>query len=120
DGVSGATVMLSALLAAAIWINLATWAGTPVSATHAVVGGIAGAGLVTFGAQAVNWSGVAVVALGWMVSPVLAGLGAAGLLALLRWRVQRAPDRIGAARRWLPAMIAAMAGVGIVYLCNVL
>lgn len=120
DGAPGATLMLAALLAAAIWVNLATWAGAPVSTTHAVVGGIAGAGLATFGVQAVNWPGIAMIAGGWMVSPFAAGLAAAALLALLRWRVDRAPDPVAAARRWLPGMIAAMAGLGVLYLCGAL
>ena len=37
--------MMAALLAAALWINLAMWIGAPVSTTHAVVGGVRGAGI---------------------------------------------------------------------------
>ena len=46
-------VMLAAMLAAALWIWLATWAGAPVSTTHSIVGGIAGAGVAVYGLSAV-------------------------------------------------------------------
>lgn len=107
DG-QAAPAMLAALLAAAIWMNLATWAGAPVSTTHSIVGGIAGAGVAVYGLSAVNWGGVAVIALGWIASPVAAALVAAGLLALVRERIGMAADRAAAARRWLPAMVAAL------------
>ncbi|WP_299358111.1 anion permease [uncultured Paracoccus sp.] len=114
-GHAAAPVMLAALLAAALWISLATWAGAPVSTTHSVVGGIAGAGLATFGAQAVNWSGIALIAGGWVVSPAVAGLVAALLLAVLRQRVDLAPDRHRAARRWLPGLVGLMAALIVLY-----
>ncbi|HRO14425.1 MAG TPA: inorganic phosphate transporter [Paracoccus sp. (in: a-proteobacteria)] len=108
-------VMLAAMLAATVWIMLATWAGAPVSTTHAIVGGIAGAGLAVFGPAAVNWPGVATIALGWVGTPVAAGLLAASVLALIRARVHRAPDRIAAALRWLPRMLATMAVLMVLY-----
>lgn len=45
QGAATAWMMLAALLAAGIWISLATWVNAPVSTTHSVVGAIAGAGL---------------------------------------------------------------------------
>ena len=39
-------LMLSALLSAALWINLATYLNAPVSTTHSIVGGVMGAVLV--------------------------------------------------------------------------
>ena len=38
-------IMMSALLASALWVHLATFLGAPVSTTHAIVGGVLGAGL---------------------------------------------------------------------------
>ncbi|MDO6353273.1 inorganic phosphate transporter [Synechococcus sp. YX-04-1] len=34
--------MVAALVSSALWVNLATWIGAPVSTTHAVVGGVMG------------------------------------------------------------------------------
>ncbi len=103
-----AQLMLSALLAAAIWISLSTWIGTPVSTTHSIVGGIVGAGLAAFGAGTLSWPTIALIASSWLISPLIAGGLAALLLAFLRHRVESAPDRLGAALRWLPVLIALM------------
>lgn len=115
-GEAPAQMMTAALLAAAIWISAATRAGIPVSTTHAIVGGIAGAGLVAFGAGAVSWGAIATMAGGWMVAPVISGLTAAAILAFIRARVGQAPDRAQAARRWLPGMIALMAALFLIWL----
>lgn len=110
-GTEPAVVMLAAMLGAAIWIALATWAGAPVSATHAIVGGIAGAGFVVFGAGAPDRGSLARIAVGWVVSPVLAGLMGALFLAGLRRLIHSSPNRIGAAWRWLPWMVGGMAAI---------
>lgn len=111
QGEPTARMMLAALLAAGIWISLATWAGAPVSTTHSVVGAIAGAGLATFGVEAVNWPAMIRIALGWMISPVISGLIAAGLLAVLRNRVMHRADRARAAHAWLPILVALTLGL---------
>ena len=110
DG-AAATVMLAATLAAGFWIWLATWAGAPVSTTHAIVGGIAGAGVARLGLDAPHWAGVARIALGWVASPLIAAVIGAALLAFLRARIHHAPDRIAAAMRWLPRVVGAGAAV---------
>ncbi|RCW79434.1 inorganic phosphate transporter [Paracoccus lutimaris] len=111
QGEATARMMLAALLAAGIWISLATWATAPVSTTHSVVGAIAGAGLATFGASAVNWPAMGMIATGWVASPLVAGLLAAGLLAALRNRVMNRPDRVEAGRIWLPVLVALTMGM---------
>ena len=90
-------MMLAALLAAGIWISLATWANAPVSTTHSVVGAIAGAGLATFGMTAVNWPAMAMIATGWMASPpIVAGAAGRGDAGGAAQRVMNRADRIGA------------------------
>ncbi|MDP7425475.1 MAG: inorganic phosphate transporter, partial [Rhodospirillales bacterium] len=64
-------MMMAALLAAAVWVNLATYVGAPVSTTHAVVGGVLGAGVAAAGVAAVNWQVMAKIAASWVISPVL-------------------------------------------------
>lgn len=110
-GTTTAQMMVAALLAAGTWISLATWANAPVSATHSIVGAMSGAGLATFGVQAVNWSSMGVIAMGWVLSPIIAGLIAAGLLALLHNRVLERRDRVAAGLFWLPIMVAL--GIGL-------
>ena len=108
--------MMSALIAAAVWVNLATLVGAPVSTTHSVVGGVMGAGIAAAGFAAVNWPKMSQIAASWVISPVLGGLIAALFLWFIKTRVSDQQDKIGAARRWVPVLIAIMAGAFSTYL----
>ncbi|MBW0157003.1 inorganic phosphate transporter [Sedimentimonas flavescens] len=108
--------MMAALLAAALWLNLATAVGAPVSTTHSIVGGVVGAGIVAAGFGAVNWSVMGTIALSWVVSPVLGGIIAAIFLAFIKANIMYADDKIAAARRWVPVLIGIMAGAFAAYL----
>ncbi|HEY0275054.1 MAG TPA: anion permease [Paenirhodobacter sp.] len=108
--------MMAALLASAVWLNLATWLGAPVSTTHSVVGGIVGSGIVAAGFGAVNWGAMGMIALSWVISPVLGGVFAAMILAFIKARIMYAEDKIAAARRWVPVLIGIMAGAFTSYL----
>lgn len=108
--------MLSALLAAALWLNVATWVGAPVSTTHSIVGGVIGAGIVAAGMGAVNWSGVGRIAASWVISPVMGGLIAALFLSFIKSRILYQTDKLAAARLWVPVLIGVMAGAFATYL----
>lgn len=108
--------MMAALLASALWVNLATWIGAPVSTTHAVVGGVVGAGIVAAGFGAVNWSQMAAIAASWVISPVLGAIIAAGFLWLIKARIVYRADKIAAARVWVPILVGLMAGTFATYL----
>ncbi|MGB6084967.1 inorganic phosphate transporter, partial [Parvibaculum sp.] len=109
-------LMMSALLAAAVWTHLATFLNAPVSTTHAIVGAVVGAGIAAAGVAAVNWPMIGAIAASWVVSPLMGGVIAAALLAFVKWRVLFREDRIGAARHWVPVMIGLMVGVFGMYL----
>ena len=111
-------VMIAALLAAAMWIHLATILGAPVSTTHAIVGGVVGAGAAAFGLSAVSWPVIGAIAASWVISPVFGGVVAAALLAFVEWSILSRDDRIAAARRWVPVLVALMAGVFAIYLVH--
>jgi inorganic phosphate transporter, PiT family len=111
-------VMIAALLAAAMWIHLATILGAPVSTTHAIVGGVIGAGAAAFGLSVVSWPVIGTIAASWVISPVFGGLVAAALLGFVEWAVLYRDDRIAAARRWVPVLVALMAGVFAIYLAT--
>lgn len=66
--------MMSALLAAGIWLLVATHFGWPVSTTHSIVGAIVGFAAVGISVDAVNWGKVSKIVASWVVSPVTAGL----------------------------------------------
>ncbi len=108
--------MMAALISAALWINLATWIGAPVSTTHSVVGGVMGSGIAAAGLSAVNWTTMSAIAASWVISPVLGGVIAALFLALIKSRVIYRDDKIAAARFWVPILIGIMVGAFSTYL----
>ncbi|WP_010141111.1 inorganic phosphate transporter [Oceanicola sp. S124] len=111
-----APAMIAALLGAALWVNVATWIGAPVSTTQAVIGGMIGAAAAAGGLAALSWQTLGLVALGWVLSPLLGALVAGALLAVITWRILDREDKIGAAQRWLPRLIGLMAGAFSAYL----
>lgn len=108
--------MMAALLSSALWVNLATWIGAPVSTTHSIVGGVMGAGIAAAGFGAVNWPTMATIAASWVISPVLGGLIAAAFLWFIKARIIYRDDKIAAARVWVPVLIGIMAGAFAAYL----
>lgn len=108
--------MMGALIASALWLNLATWFGAPVSTTHSIVGGVMGAGIAAAGFGAVDWGKMSQIAASWVISPVLGGIIAAMFLAFIKATINDVEDKIGAARRWVPLLIGIMAGAFAAYL----
>ncbi len=118
DAASFVRLMLAALLSSAIWVHLATWLGAPVSTTHSIVGGVLGSGAAAAGFAAVDWNVMAAIAASWIVSPVLGGIVAAVVLAFIKAAIIYQDDKLAAARRWVPLLIALMAGSFAAYLAT--
>ena len=75
-------IIIGALVGAIVW-DIITWlVGLPTSSSHALVGGILGAGIAGAGTHAIIFGGLEKVAIGIIISPAV-GLGAAFLLATL-------------------------------------
>ncbi len=109
-------LMMAALLAAALWLNLATWMGAPVSTTHSIVGGVLGAGIAAGGWGIANWATMGKIAASWVISPVLGGLIAASFLYLIKRTILYRRDKISAAQRVVPLLMAMMAWAFSTYL----
>ncbi|MEW8505401.1 MAG: inorganic phosphate transporter [Candidatus Thiodiazotropha sp.] len=101
--------MFSALIATALWLNIATLTGTPVSTTHTIVGGVLGAGITVGGLDLVNWDTLATITISWFFSPILGGLIAALLLYLVKRTITYQDDMSRAAGRVLPLLVGFMA-----------
>ncbi len=99
--------MLSALLAAAAWLTVASRFGWPVSTTHSIVGAIIGFALVAIGVEAVHWWDVATIAASWVVTPVIAGIIAFLLVLSVQWLIFNKDDPAIQARRYVPVYIFA-------------
>ena len=115
-GGQGALIMLSALVAAAMWITVATGAGLPVSTSHSIVGAISGAGIAALGLRAVAWDSLAMIATAWMLTPLASALLAGAILAFVQLHIREAPDRAAAAYHWVPLLVGAMVGLFLSYL----
>ncbi|MCP9274202.1 inorganic phosphate transporter [Mycolicibacterium arenosum] len=96
DASTGLTIIFAGLIGGILW-NLLTWLfGIPSSSSHALFGGLIGAGLAALGLAGVNWSGV----LGKVIIPALAAPFIAGLVAACgTWMVYRITRNVMKKRR---------------------
>ena len=69
---SGVAVIFAALVGAITWNFVTWWVGMPSSSSHALIGGLIGAGLAAGGVDAISWSAVEKVLLAIMASPLVA------------------------------------------------
>ncbi|RCX28386.1 inorganic phosphate transporter [Thioalbus denitrificans] len=94
--------MLAALLAAAIWLMIASTRGWPVSTTHSIVGAIVGFAVAGIGIDAVQWGKIGQIVASWVVSPVLGGLLAFLLMLSIRRFILNTEHPFESAKRWGP------------------
>jgi inorganic phosphate transporter, PiT family len=66
--------MMSALLAAGVWLGIASYFGWPVSTSHSIVGALVGFGAFNIGMSAVKWENIGYIASSWVLSPLLGGI----------------------------------------------
>lgn len=109
-------VMTASLLAGALWLNLATAVGAPVSTTHSIVGAVLGAGIAAGGFSAANWPMVSGIVASWVVSPLMGGAIAAGFLFWIKRAITYKTDMVSAAQRTVPILIGIMAFAFCTYL----
>ena len=101
-------VMMAALLAGAVWLNIATAMGAPVSTTHSIVGGVLGAGIAAGGLGIANWGKMSQIAASWVISPVMGGIIAALFLYFIKRTITYRQDMANAAARIVPLLVALM------------
>lgn len=103
--------MVSVLLACGIWLQVATSQGLPVASSHAVVGAIAGFSWIAIGQQAIAWSNIGLICLGWIVTPVVSALVAGCLYSCLRYWLLERDDSLQRLLEWIPWLSAILIGV---------
>ena len=94
--------MLGVLLACTFWMNLASYLGVPVSITNALVGSMVGFGSVVLGNDAVHWNQVTHIAVGWITSPLIAGITAYGLFISIQQTIFVKSDPLERAKLYIP------------------
>ena len=99
---------IAAMMAAAVWLTIATRYGLPVSTTHSIIGGIVGVGLVMevqHDTSLIDWEVVKKVAVSWVASPLMGGLFAFFTFWIIRAAILNAPDP-EARSRWVAPILA--------------
>ena len=94
--------MLSSLLAAGVWLLVASYRGWPVSTTHSIIGAIIGFAVVGISFDSVMWGQVGSIASSWVVSPVFSGVVALILFLSVQKLVLDTDDPLANARRYVP------------------
>ncbi len=100
--------MLAALLAAAVWLLVASRKGWPVSTTHSIVGAIVGFSVVGIGVDSVHWSKVGTIAASWVVSPMLSGVLAFLIFMSVKKLILDKKNPLKNARKYVPYYIFAV------------
>ncbi len=97
--------MLASLLAAGIWLLIASRKGWPVSTTHSIVGAVVGFAAVGIGMDAVNWSKVGSIVMSWVISPLTSGVIAFLLFQSVHVLILRTDDPLKKAKQYVPFYI---------------
>ena len=97
--------MLASLLAAGIWLLIASTYGWPVSTTHSIVGAIVGFAVAGIGVEAVHWGKIGSIVSSWIVSPLLAGTIAFLLFASVQRLILGTEEPFKNAKRYVPVYI---------------
>ena len=100
--------MLSALLAAGVWLQIATYFGWPVSTTHSIVGAIVGFAIIGGGAGSVNWGKIGQIVASWIISPLLSGILAYLIFQFIKSKILNAQNSIAAMNRYTPFFTGAV------------
>ena len=103
--------MVSVLISAGVWLNIATLFGLPVSSSHATVGAIAGFACVALSPGAVNWSSIGMISLTWIVTPLISGAIAAFFYSQIKRWILDQPNPIAQLQEWIPWLSAALMGI---------
>ncbi|WP_299795312.1 inorganic phosphate transporter [uncultured Shewanella sp.] len=98
--------MISALLAAGLWLIAASALGWPVSTTHSIIGAIVGFAAVGVGTEAVEWSKVAGIVGSWVVTPAISGFIAFTIFQSVQKLIFDTDNPLENAKRYVPFYMA--------------
>jgi inorganic phosphate transporter, PiT family len=108
-----AAVIFGALMGAICWNLLTWWLGIPSSSSHALIGGLAGAGMMKAGLSAIVWGGLGITAAAIVLSPLLGFLLALLLVLIVSWVfVRSTPSVVDNTFRTLQLVSAALYSLG--------
>ncbi|MEP0356681.1 MAG: inorganic phosphate transporter [Paraglaciecola sp.] len=99
--------MISALLAAGIWLAFASYLGWPVSTTHSIVGAIVGFAAVGVSADAVEWGKVGGIVGSWIITPAISGFIAYLIFQSAQKLIFDTDNPFANAKKYVPFYMAA-------------
>jgi len=94
--------MISALLAAGLWLIIASYYGWPVSTTHSIIGAIVGFSAVGVGVDSVSWGKVLGIVGSWVITPLISGIIAYLIFMSSQRLIFNTSDPINNAKRYVP------------------
>jgi PiT family inorganic phosphate transporter len=103
--------LMSAVLAAGVFLQLATRFGLPVSTTHATVGGVLGFGIIAAGFGAVSWGKMTQIVLSWFTSPICGGILGYIIFWIIQKSIIRSPKPVQASKRIMPWFVGTVVTV---------
>ncbi|MEH2256463.1 inorganic phosphate transporter [Nostoc sp.] len=103
--------MVTVLISCGVWLQIATSRGLPVSSSHAVVGAIAGFSWVALGVNAIDWSSIGLITIGWILTPLISGAIAALLYNQIKHWILDQPNQVVQLQEWIPWLSTALLGV---------
>jgi PiT family inorganic phosphate transporter len=105
------TGMVTVLISCGVWLQIATSRGLPVSSSHAVVGAIAGFSWVALGVDAIDWSSIGLITIGWILTPLISGAIAALFYSQIKHWILDQPNQVVQLQEWIPWLSTLLLGV---------
>jgi inorganic phosphate transporter, PiT family len=106
-------VIFGALTGAIFWNLITWWAGIPSSSSHALIGGLVGAGLIKAGVSSIVWPGLLTTGAFIVLSPLLGFFLALLLVLSVSWGFVRAnPRTVEPTFQWLQFAAASLISLG--------
>ncbi|GGP66197.1 phosphate transporter [Shewanella algicola] len=98
--------MIASLLAAGIWLVVASALGWPVSTTHSIIGAIVGFAAVGVNIDSVSWGAVGGIVGSWVVTPAISGFIAFIIFQSVQKMIFDTEDPLANAKRYVPFYMA--------------
>eukprot|EP00301_Raphidiophrys_heterophryoidea_P026081 c8909_g1_i1.p2 GENE.c8909_g1_i1~~c8909_g1_i1.p2 ORF type:complete len:251 (-),score=54.89 c8909_g1_i1:49-801(-) len=108
--------MIASLISSFIWLVIGTWFGLPLSSTHTILGSVLGFAILAVGPHAIYWDQLGLIALSWVVSPLLGALISNIVYRVVDWLI--IADRNTAlekARKYVPVFFGMSLSTNVVF-----
>lgn len=109
-------IMLSTLLWAALWINVATFLKAPVSTTNAIIWWLIWAWIVAVWPEIVKWGKIGEIVSSWVISLFMWWIVAVVLFISIRKNILKKEEKWEAAKHWVPVYVWLMMTIFSIYL----